>query len=101
MGVESLLIVLLAWYSLVSALLPPCFVVYCGENDSRRKKKKIVLLLGNDRDATVEFFFFSLLHCSHSASSLEDRKTTKAEAKPHGALFMRGGVRRLCQRKKR
>lgn len=63
------------------------------------KKKKIVSLLGNDRDATVEFFFS--LHCSHSASSLEDRKTTKAEAKPHGALFMRGGVATLPEKEKK
>lgn len=37
-GADSLLMLLLAWYNLVSALLPPHSVVYCGENDSRRKK---------------------------------------------------------------
>lgn len=56
-------------------------------------------LLGNDRD--IAFFSFSFFLCSRATGSLEYRKTAKAEPKPHGALFVRGGARRLCRERKK
>lgn len=62
-------------------------------------EKKIVLLLGNDRDIAVEFFFFFSVPTQQS--NLEYRETAKAEPKPDGALFVRGGARRLCRERKK
>lgn len=88
---------LLAWYSLVSALL---LLTLWFTVEAMIPEKKIVLLLGNDRD-TVDFSLLRFFSCSHTTGSLEYRKTAKTEPKPLGVLFVRSGARRLCRERKK